>query len=62
VVIDIITSSEPGIVSFKDQGLLVALEESLELVGVSLVIYALIDYLERNYRKKIIETLNTFKS
>jgi hypothetical protein len=43
--------------AFLQQGILVAIEESLELAGSAVVLYAVIDYLERFRRKELAKTL-----
>lgn len=53
VCIDIIASADTMWSSFVSQGLLVAAEELLELIGLSIGLYATIDYLESKYSKKI---------
>lgn len=52
VVIDVITNSSLDN-TFKNKGVLVAIEETLELVGTTLVLYGIVDYLERSYGKKL---------
>ncbi len=54
VFVDILTSSDTGLTGFKSQGLLVGLEELLELIGLSITLYAIVNYIEVNYSQKII--------
>lgn len=52
MLIEVITTRIDGS-GFTSQGLMVAAEECLELLGVSVVLYAIIDYLEIHYGKKL---------
>jgi len=60
VVVDIITS---GVTEspFISQGLFVAVEESSELIGVAVVIYAVASYIEQVHRQKIAAALQQLK-
>jgi len=53
VMIDIITSSETTRTGFATQGVLVAIEELLELIGLIIALYAVTEYIERKYSKKL---------
>jgi len=54
VLIDIVTSSDSFEAGFVSQGVLVAIEELLELIGLTITLYTLVDYTERKFSKKII--------
>lgn len=59
--IDILTSTESKS-SFYSQGILVAEEETLELVGSVIILYAVVDYLERFHRPQISRALRQLKN
>jgi len=55
VLVDIVTSSrDSSEATFASQGILVAIEELLELVGLTITLYAIVEYIERKFSKKII--------
>lgn len=61
VFIDIITSSTPTDIAsekFMNQGILVAIEELLELAGLSIMLYTTIDYIESKFSSKIKRAIN----
>lgn len=47
--------------TFIHQGILVGIEEMMELVGTVIALYALVDYLERLYPKQLKETLERLR-
>lgn len=55
--IDIITSTILESSDFVKQGLLVAIEEVAELIGLSIAIYAISSYIENNYSEKVIKSI-----
>lgn len=59
--IDVITSSAGDIDVFITQGLLVAVEEGMELLGLSYAIYALMSYAEENYRARFSKSLKILR-
>lgn len=60
IVIDILTTADNQN-TFYDKGILVAIEESLELLGMSTIFYAIVDYIERSYRTNIKQALQKLK-
>lgn len=52
IIFDGLTSFVPR-ESFLNQGVLVAIEETMELTGVALALYATLDYIERKHKRKI---------
>lgn len=48
--------------SFAVQGLMVALEEGLELISMSMALYAIVDYIESKYRTPVIKAKNKLKT
>ncbi len=52
VVVDILTISDAN-ATFFTSGILVAIEESMELIGMSIGAYALLNYLENTYTMKL---------
>jgi uncharacterized protein with PQ loop repeat len=59
--VDILTSTLETTNQFLEQGILVAIEEIMELIGLSLVIYTILDYLEDNHSKKINQVFKILK-
>jgi hypothetical protein len=55
VFIDILTSVEGTMGRFFAQGILVSIEEVLEMLGLSLFIFALVEYIEVNHKEKTIK-------
>lgn len=47
--------------TFLNQGILVALEEGMELVGCATVLYAIVDYLERTHREVLMGFVRNFR-
>ena len=60
IFIDIVTTSD-NVNTFYNKGILVAIEESLELLGVSTILYAIIDYIETVYKANITNALKKLK-
>jgi hypothetical protein len=58
IVIDLLTVSDLATTGFFDQGLMVGIEEALEILGLSIGIYAVADYLETHHKKRITESIN----
>lgn len=52
IIFDALTSVVPR-EAFLNQGLLVAVEETMELLGVILALYAAVDYVELSYKSRI---------
>ena len=60
VLVDVLTSfivTTP----FTSQGIFVAIEESLELIGLSLFIYAVAQFIEHNHNKQLRRAINQLK-
>lgn len=51
-VVDALTNAD-NVNTFAIKGIMVAIEESLELIGTSTILYAILDYLETNYGGQI---------
>lgn len=47
---------------FMQQGLFVALEEGLELTGVIIVLYSIMEYIEQHYHKQVIQSIKALRS
>lgn len=60
VFIDILTTAGHTN-TFYEKGIMVALEESLEMTGTAIVLYAILDYLETSYSGQIRAALNRLK-
>lgn len=61
VAVDLLTSLAPR-ETFLNQGVLVAVEEGLELVGSVIVLYAAIDYLEKHHYTVLKELISGLKA
>ena len=53
ILVDIWSSSDGDKITFQNQGVLVAIEEIMELIGLSVALYAIIDYKERKFSTNI---------
>jgi hypothetical protein len=60
VFIDILTTSTNAN-TFYEKGIMVALEESLEMTGAAIILYAILDYLETSYADRIKAALNKLR-
>jgi hypothetical protein len=60
IFVDIVTTAD-NVNTFYNKGILVGIEESLELLGVSTILYAIIDYIETTYRANITSALKKLK-
>lgn len=47
--------------AYLSQGILVALEETFEMIGTAIVIYAIIDYLESEHKTKINQAIRSLR-
>ncbi len=60
VIVDILTTSSNAN-TFQEKGVMVAVEETFELVGASTILYGILDYLETSYSNRIKKALNHLK-
>jgi hypothetical protein len=56
VAVDVLSSGVPP-KSFAHQGIMVGIEESLELIGSAVILYAIVDYIERFRSKELASKL-----
>jgi hypothetical protein len=61
IFIDIFTSSSITN-TFYSKGVLVAIEESLELLGTSIILYGILDHLERHHSSRLRKALTQLRS
>lgn len=60
--VDIASSAVVESTPFIEQGVMVALEESLEIVGLILLFYTITSYTEENYRQQILKSLQALST
>lgn len=61
IFIDILTNSNLQN-NFYNKGILPAIEESLELIGMSIILYALLSYIEQTYSDKLKSSLERLRA
>lgn len=61
LIIDSLANSVPGR-SYAGQGVFGAVEGGLQLVGISIIIYSIVDYLEFKHKKQIVAAIKQLKS
>jgi hypothetical protein len=61
VAIDALTATVP-LQTYANQGLLVALEESLEIIGTLIILYAILMYIEQNHKAKLKQLCKVIKA
>lgn len=61
VLVDIMTSSGDSTQAFLNQGIMVSIEEILELLGLTVVVYAITEYIEKYHKTQIKNSLSALR-